>query len=50
MSENKHSLNVMYIKCKALFSEESMAVVKSDFSIPDSEYTETILINKIITS
>ena len=50
MSENKHSLNVMYIKCKAFFSEEPMTVVKSDFSIPDSEYTETILINKIITS
>ena len=40
----------MYIKCKAHFSEEPMAVVKSDFSIADSEYTETILITEIITS
>ena len=38
----------MYIKCKAQFSEEPMSVVKSDFSIPDSEYTETILITEII--
>ena len=50
ISGDQLSLNVMYIKCKAHFSEEPMAVVKSDFSIADSEYTETILITEIITS
>ena len=48
ISEDQHSLNVMYIKSKAHFSEEPMAVVKSDFSLPDSGYTEIILINEII--
>ena len=40
----------MYIKCKAQILEEPMAVMTSDFNIPDSEYTETIVITEIITS